>query len=426
MIEALLGELAVAGGTEVVTAAGEHLAEKIKTSKDIKKLFVDTGEFFIDFEPQAEQLFRDMSVVLSKENMMKMASELKNDSGYTFKDRLLYSLISLMDKYEIPREYATLYANSILYTILNQLPEVAPQKYDRYFQSEWREEQEKTLLEIKQKIDKVNCEIELYKSKSIAIESAGQLDVRIRKQTNNPRIGIEFFDIDDDNFKELFEEQKTNEIVRVRAKCREEAIYCIINELWRSNEKRAIFVVKTPEDWDKLSQSASTGNIYIPWFWADEICAIENNTNIFIYTEGVPSFSHDEIQLRSRTFNTISNALVKAGMEINEANNLVSETHGLYIPMKRKIFNGQYLKKPEWIDGLSDNIKKTALLIGQWTDLDGDKVVVSTLSGMSYDDFVDAIMPFSKGEDPFVHVVKNNGNRAFYLASGKRLTYTCL
>ncbi len=31
MIEALLGELAVAGGTEVVTAAGEHLAEKIKT-----------------------------------------------------------------------------------------------------------------------------------------------------------------------------------------------------------------------------------------------------------------------------------------------------------------------------------------------------------------------------------------------------------
>lgn len=30
MIEALLGELAVSGGTEVVTAAGEHLAEKIK------------------------------------------------------------------------------------------------------------------------------------------------------------------------------------------------------------------------------------------------------------------------------------------------------------------------------------------------------------------------------------------------------------
>ncbi len=417
MIEAILGELVAAGGTEIVIAAGEHLAKKIKHCKDIKKLFADTGEFFIDFEPQAEQLFQDMSLVLSKENMIIIANELKTDSGYTFKERLLNSLILLMDKYEIPREYAIFYANSILYTILNQLPEVAPQKYDRYFQSEWRKEQEKTLSEIKQKIEKVNCEIALYNSKSISIESADQLDIRIRKQTNNPRIGIEFFDIDDDNFKELFEDQKVNEIVRVRAKCREEAVYCIINELWRSNEKRAIFVVKSLEDWDKLSQSDSTDNIYIPWFWAEEICAIENNTNIFIYTEGVPSFSHDEIILRPRTFRTISNALVKAGMGIEEANNLVSETHGLYIPMKRKIFNGQYLKKPEWVDRLSCNIKKTALLIGQWTDLDGDKIVVSCLSGMAYDDFVDAIMPFSQGDDPFVHVVKSNGNRAFYLAS---------
>lgn len=51
MIEALLGELALAGGTEIVLAAGEHLVEKIKGSHDIKKLFVETGEFFVDFEP---------------------------------------------------------------------------------------------------------------------------------------------------------------------------------------------------------------------------------------------------------------------------------------------------------------------------------------------------------------------------------------
>ena len=63
MIEALLGELASAGGTEIVLAAGEHLVEKIKGSHDIKKLFVETGEFFIDFEPNAEQLFKDMELV---------------------------------------------------------------------------------------------------------------------------------------------------------------------------------------------------------------------------------------------------------------------------------------------------------------------------------------------------------------------------
>lgn len=131
----------------------------------------------------------------------------------------------------------------------------------------------------------------------------------------------------------------------------------------------------------------------------------------------MPSFSQNEIILRPRTFHTISNALEKAGMGINEANALVNETHGLYIPMKKKIFNGQYIKRPKLLDALPSNIKKAALLVGQWTDSDGDKEIVSLLSGMKYDDFVDSLIPFSKDEDPFVHIVESNGNRTFYLAS---------
>lgn len=45
----------------------------------------------------------------------------------------------------LAREQAILYANEFLFAVLGQLPEVAPKQYDRYFQSEWREEQEKTL-----------------------------------------------------------------------------------------------------------------------------------------------------------------------------------------------------------------------------------------------------------------------------------------
>lgn len=151
-LETLFGELASAAGTEAIVAAGEHLSEKIKSGYDIKKLFVETGEFFIDFEPDAEHFFDDMASVLSKENMSKLAKEMNDDTGYTLKKRLFDSIMSLMNRYEIPREYAILYANRFLLVILNQLPEVAPQKYDRYFQSEWREEQEATLNEIKTKI----------------------------------------------------------------------------------------------------------------------------------------------------------------------------------------------------------------------------------------------------------------------------------
>ena len=66
MVEALLKEVVSAGRTEIILAAGEHLAGKIKAGYDIKKLFVETGEFFIDFEPQAEQLFEILAILLKK------------------------------------------------------------------------------------------------------------------------------------------------------------------------------------------------------------------------------------------------------------------------------------------------------------------------------------------------------------------------
>lgn len=69
MIEALLGELAVAGGTEVVTAAGEHLAEKIKTSKDIKKLFRRRGKMVIILVRQFEKLLRNMLMIVWLQNI---------------------------------------------------------------------------------------------------------------------------------------------------------------------------------------------------------------------------------------------------------------------------------------------------------------------------------------------------------------------
>ena len=45
--KALLKEVVSAGRTEIILAAGEHLAGKIKAGYDIKKLFVETGEFLL-------------------------------------------------------------------------------------------------------------------------------------------------------------------------------------------------------------------------------------------------------------------------------------------------------------------------------------------------------------------------------------------
>lgn len=43
MIETVLTELAKAGGTELFLSSSEKLLKKVKASKDIKRLFINTG-----------------------------------------------------------------------------------------------------------------------------------------------------------------------------------------------------------------------------------------------------------------------------------------------------------------------------------------------------------------------------------------------
>lgn len=417
MIETTLEKIAKQGAEKILIPAGKQLKKKLIDRKTAEHMMISSGQFLAGFEADSDLVVNDMALVLSEDNMKKLARELESDTGYTYKAKLMNWLQCQMGRYDIPHDQAEVYAANFMCMILSQLPELDIEKYDRLFQQEWKDEQDKALKALSSKIEKINTQLRLYNENKLQIYSASQLDMKIKSETINPKIGIDFFEIDDESFIEIFNEIKNEEIIHVRAKCREEAIYCIINELWRSGEERPVFIVKNANDWSRLAAMSESGNIYIPWFYADNICAISNNTNIFIYTDGLPSFSRDEIVLRPRTYRTISRALERAGMDINSANKLVSETHGLYIPMKKKIFNGQYMKRPEWIDKLTDKIKNTCLLVGQWTDADGDKALISELSGMEYGKFIEMITPYTQGEDPFICEVKERGQRAYYLAS---------
>lgn len=417
VVDELLEEIVKNNAVNYLVDAGKKFLGKIKDKKTLKKLLVDNSRFFIEHESDADKIIDDIADILCEKNLEALAAELAKDSGYTLKSRLSNGLTNLMSAYEIPHEEAYLYAERILNAVLYELVEAAPEKYDRYFQSDWREEQKKVSGQIIQKLENISNQMRIYSENSMSVYSTDELDIQLKRKTVNPKIGIDFFDIDDDDFINKFNEQKNNEKICIRARCMEEAIYCVVNELWKSEEKRPIFVVKSKEDWDKLTAIGERGNIYIPWFYAEEIVVIENNTNIFIFTDGLPSFSDKEIELRPRTYSTLSLALVRAGMNVSEADALVSETHGLYIPMKRKIFNGAFLKKPEWINGLSDNVKITCMLVGQWTDAEGDKAVIEELSKLEYNEFIKQVRKYSYDEEPFVHIVKNGSEREYYLAS---------
>lgn len=207
--------------------------KNMKSTHDWKKILVDTGEFFIENEKTAAQFFNDLSLALAKENMVQLAKDLQKTDGYELRDRLYKMLMRLMAKYEIPHELAESYSLRMLYVILEQVKVIEPDKYERYFLQEWKDEQETSFKELQERLDKMSNDIALYQKQNLKIQSSGQMDIILRRSTTEPSIGIEFFEVDDERFQEEFEEHKFDEMVYVRGRCREETIYCVLNELWR-------------------------------------------------------------------------------------------------------------------------------------------------------------------------------------------------
>ena len=189
----------------------------------------------------------------------------------------------------------------IIYAVLEQLRTIDPDKYEHYFLQEWRDEQENNFLELQKRIEKMSNELVIYNREQVAIVSSGQMDIELRRKTQNPSIGIEFFMVDDEHFQNEFEDQRYEEMVFVRGRSREETIYCVLNELWRLNDKRPIYVVRNLESWNKLLALGNKGNVYVPWFYEEEIVAIENNTNIFVIDENTPVFNLSLIHISEPT-----------------------------------------------------------------------------------------------------------------------------
>lgn len=424
MIELLfdaIANLGAAGAQNALVLAGESAVKRLNDFCSWKKIIVGTGEFYLKHEKEENAFFDDLRLVLSKENLSQIAKDLKAESGYELKHRLYKALMQLMSKYEIPYETAESYSLRIMYTVLEQLKIISPQKYEHYFLQEWRDEQEKIFFELQTRINKMSNDIAIYNRELISIESSGQMDVSLRKSTFSPSIGIDFFIVDDEHFRDEFEVLRYEELVFIKGRCREESIYCILNELWRLNDKRPIYVVRNLESWKKLQTLDNSGNIYIPWFYADEIVAIENNTNIFVINDDTPTFGKSVLELRPRTRDTILKCLQDAGLEYNKAYSLVSDTHGLYSQMKKQLFKGEYFKNPDWLNGLSEKAKKTCLLVGSWEEIDGDKLIIESLYEGSYDNFIEEILPYSRGEDPLIYMVKRRGAISYYLASAENV-----
>lgn len=374
-------------------------------------MFVNTGSFFIKNLDKLKSFENDLFVIFSNENMKTIANELKDKRGYEFPQLLHDKLYDLMIQYEISERDAETYIHHFSQVIINFLLENDYDKTLEMYLSSWRTEEEQKFNAVETKLDLILKTITTLKKIEIASFSIGDIDMQIRKESILKGMDLSFFELDDEQFETRLQALIDQERIYVVGKSREETIYRILNELRKKNFDRMVLVIKSAVEWKRLDKANLTGAILIPFFFAENIIAIKNNTNIFVYGEDEPCYHRDKLELRKRTKRSLTYSLEKIGVDGTEAYNMVDNTHGLYVPLKKKLFNGAMYAKPEWIKEHS-RVVMAALLVGKWTEADGDKLIFEELAGKSYDECKKELDNYSHGENPFVVIhngyVENN------------------
>lgn len=373
-----------------------------------QKLFVSTGDFFVNNSDIIAKFEDDLYSVFSEDNLGRIAKKLKDRKGYDFPQLLHKELYDLMVSYEIPIMETETYIHHFMQVIIAYLEESDPDKALEMFLGDMRKEIGIYFATLESKLELVLNQISALNKEKIITYSIADIDAQIRRESKYKRMGLDFFQLDDEQFESRFQNSLNDTRVYVVGKSREETTFRILNELEKKNPERITLVIKSEEEWNKLQHSNLSGNILVPFFYAERIVAIPNNTNIFIYGEDEPCYTQNKLVLRKRTKRNIINSLEEIGIDTNEAYNMVDNTHGLYVPLKKKLFNGAMYDRPDWVKCHSE-VVMAALLCGKWTEATGDVLVFEELSGKSYTDCKKELEKYLHRENPYI--VSNNGYR---------------
>lgn len=394
----------------------EKKVNDIKEDFQWKRLFVNTGSFFTENLDKLKSFEKDLFVIFSKENMRKMASKLKDKRGYEFPQLLHNELYDLLIRYEVSVRDAETYIHHFSQVIINHLVKNDHDKTLEMYLGSWRDQEQKHFSDINFKLEMILKTITDLKKMEVSSCSISDIDAQIRKESKINGMDLSFFELDDEQFETKLQAVIECERIYVVGKSREETIYRILNELREKNSDKITLVIKSENEWKRLENANLSGAILIPFFFAESILAIRNNTNIFVYGEDEPCYSRDKLELRKRTKKSLIYSLEKIGVDGTEAYNMVDNTHGLYVPLKKKLFNGAMYSRPEWIKGYSSVIM-AALLCGKWTDADGDKLIFEELAGKKYEECKEELSNYSHGENPFVVTYNGYAGDNMQLAS---------
>lgn len=167
-------------------------------------------------------------------------------------------------------------------------------------------------------------------------------------------IDLNFFDYEDKKYDELISNLDKS-YYHIIASTREEGLYVTLFYL-QTAQKDNTLIIEDMETWNELIQEKQISNcILIPNFYHDEELMVpEGNITIFIHDEDELSQESDYI-IKQRTINNLKKSLGKyytindndkTEIDYQSIENIIRESLGKYIPLKKHLFKD--IIQPKW------------------------------------------------------------------------------
>lgn len=131
---------------------------------------------------------------------------------------------------------AETYIHHFMKVIINYLEKNDPDRALELYLGDLKKEIDQNFSAIEEKFELVLSKIAELNEAKVVLYSVSDIDVQIRRMSKYKGMGLDFFELDDEQFESRFQSAINKELIYIVGKSREETTYRILNEL-RQNQR---------------------------------------------------------------------------------------------------------------------------------------------------------------------------------------------
>ena len=378
---------------EGLTQSFKMTIEKYLESKKIKDIFTKSRDNLLGMDLNDDELGQQIKLLFSEESLQKLVNECSNLSGYDIVDFVERELKGYFNNYDFNETEIEFFIKSFINDLKENIKSIKPNMYMEIFLAEQKEELNAKLEEIKESIRLLKSD-----DNELTLETIFDVEKKL-VDSSKYNINLSFFDYGEKDIDlGIIKEFEDKRIIYVKGRSREEVLYYTLR-LLKQNNIYNVFVVNSYEDWKQVDKY-SKDNILIPFFYHRNIEVALNNKVIFILGEEDFEGKNTVVRIPNRIKRNLYDTLNIFIEDPDKVHKIVEETMGIYPALKRELFEG-LPGKPKWTESDKKFLIKV-LLIGEWTNREGDCTFIRQFTGLEFDEFIFRVNEISSLEDPLI------------------------